>query len=92
MGINNLVEEKEKALLGYGYSRSIDDSLEERVSVFLDQFFDDADPSLHAFDYDNHDGHDDHDSFFDHHNTHVHNSMERTIFWESQEALLQVHY
>ncbi|KAJ9167305.1 hypothetical protein P3X46_021969 [Hevea brasiliensis] len=82
MGVNNLVEEK--ALLGYGDRRSMEDSLEERVSLFLDEVFDDSDPSFDAHDYD-----DDDDSFIDHHNAHLHDSMERTIFWESQEALLQ---
>ncbi|KAJ9145817.1 hypothetical protein P3X46_028151 [Hevea brasiliensis] len=80
MGINNhLVEEK---ALDYGNSRRRRsmDSLEERVSVFLDEDFDHSNPS-----FDGHDHYDDHDSFIDDHQ----NSMERTIFWESQEALLQ---
>lgn len=54
-----------------------------KVSVFLDEDFDHPHPP-----FDGHD-HDDQDSFFD---DHLHNSMERTIFWESQEALLQVVY
>jgi len=62
--------------LGYGHKRM--DSLEENVSVFFPEDF--ADESDRSFE--------DEDDYESDHG--FHDPMERAIFWESQEALLQV--
>ncbi|XP_011009530.1 PREDICTED: uncharacterized protein LOC105114631 [Populus euphratica] len=61
--------------LGYGHKRL--DSLEENVSVFFPEDF--ADESGRSFE--------DEDDYESDHG--FHDPMERAIFWESQEALLQ---
>eukprot|EP00257_Ricinus_communis_P020829 XP_015580164.1 uncharacterized protein LOC8264993 [Ricinus communis] len=81
MGKYNLMEEKAV----HSYSHKFMDSLEEKVSVFLDEdFLDSNNPS---FDCDDDD--DDWIEFDESGDGNLQNSMERTLFWESQEALLQ---
>ena len=81
MGKYNLIEEKGLC----NYNHRFMDSLEEKVSVFLDE---ESDKASFACDNDDDDDWDEFDESGN--NSNFHNSMERTLFWESQEALLQV--
>ncbi|WCJ34856.1 hypothetical protein M5689_016138 [Euphorbia peplus] len=83
MDMKNLISE-EKALdyiINNNYKR-LEESLEERVSVFLDEefyFFNNSSSSkLNNF-----------NDWDDNESIDSHNSIQRTLFWESQEALLQ---
>ncbi|KAJ4826502.1 hypothetical protein Tsubulata_024819 [Turnera subulata] len=77
MGRNKvMVEEKAP---GYHYNRMEDESLEDEVSVFLHEDFD---GSTRSFE-------DEEEDDYESDAKNLHDPEERTLFWESQEALIQ---